>query len=89
MIDGSRAFGDVPIYLHAADRRWIMQSDPVIKLWNGETLLLLPEVTLIRCGGHFPGGTMLHWAKGADGRGVLCSSNMAFQFLPGIRPSST
>jgi len=34
-------------------------------------------VTLIRCGGHFPGGTVLHWAKGADGRGVLCSSDIA------------
>jgi hypothetical protein len=34
-------------------------------------------VTLIRCGGHFAGGTVLHWAKGADGRGVLCSSDIA------------
>jgi hypothetical protein len=33
-------------------------------------------VTLIRCGGHFPGGTVLHWAKGAGGRGVLCSSDI-------------
>jgi hypothetical protein len=39
--------------------------------------VLLPDVTLIRCGGHFPGGTVLHWAKGAGGRGVLCSSDIA------------
>jgi hypothetical protein len=76
MVEWSRAFGDVPIHLHAADRKWIMRSDKAIKLWEGETLPLLPGVTLIRGGGHFPGGTMLHWAKG-DGRGVLCSSDIA------------
>jgi hypothetical protein len=31
-------------------------------------------VTLIRCGGHFPGGTVLHWMKG--GRGVVCSGDI-------------
>src|SRR5207253_2652166 len=77
MVEWSRAFGGAPIYLHAADQRWIMRSDPAIKLWNGETLPLLPDVTLIRSGGHFPGGTMLHWAKGGGGRGVLCSSDIA------------
>jgi hypothetical protein len=77
MVEWSRAFGDVPIRLHAADQRWIMRPDPSIELWDGETLRLLPEVTLIRCGGHFAGGTVLHWSKGAGGRGVLCSSDIA------------
>ena len=63
MVEWSRAFGDVPIHLHAADRDWIMRPDPAIKLWEGETLALLPDVTLIRCGGHFPGGTVLHGAR--------------------------
>ena len=77
MVEWSRAFGDVPIHLHAADQRWIMRPDPSIQLWNGETQQLLPDVALIRCGGHFPGGTVLYWAKGAGGRGVLCSSDIA------------
>jgi hypothetical protein len=77
MVEWSRAFGDVPIHLHAADRDWIMRPDPAIKLWDGETLQLTPDVTMIRGGGHFPGGSMLHWAKGAGGRGVLCSSDIA------------
>jgi hypothetical protein len=77
MVEWSRAFGGVPIHLHAADREWIMRPDPAIKPWDGETLPLLPDVTLIRGGGHFPGGAMLHWAKGAGGRGVLCSSDIA------------
>jgi hypothetical protein len=77
MVEWSRAFGDVPIYLHVDDKKWIMRPDPSIKLWSGETLKLLPDVTLIRCGGHFAGGSVLHWAKGAGGRGVLCSSDIA------------
>jgi hypothetical protein len=77
MVEWSRAFGGIPIHLHADDRRWIMRPDPAVQLWKGETLKLMPDVTLIRCGGHFPGGTVLHWAKGAGGRGVLCSSDIA------------
>jgi hypothetical protein len=77
MVEWSRAFGDVPIHLHAADREWVMRPDPAIKWWDGDTLPLLPDVTLIRGGGHFPGGSMLHWAKGAGGRGVVCPADIA------------
>ena len=76
MVEWSRAF-DVPIRLHAADRAWVMRPDPAIEFWDGETLALLPDVTLVRGGGHFPGGAMLHWAKGAEGRGVVFSSDIA------------
>jgi len=71
----SRAFGDVPIHLHGDDAEWIQQPSEAISPWRGETLELLPDVTLIRCGGHFPGSCVLHWAKGADGRGVVCSGD--------------
>jgi hypothetical protein len=77
MGEWSRAFGGIPVHVHAADERWIMQPDPCVKLWQGETLNLMPDVTLIRGGGHFPGGAMLHWAKGAEGRGVVCASDIA------------
>jgi hypothetical protein len=73
MVDWAQAF-DVPVHLHAADRKWIMRNDPAIRPWDGDTLPLLPDVTLIRGGGHFPGGTVLHWAKG---QGVLLSSDIA------------
>ena len=53
------------------------RPDPAIRFWDGDTLNLLPDVTMIRGGGHFPGGSMLHWARGAGGRGVLCSSDIA------------
>ena len=76
MTEWSRAFGGVPIHLHAADRQWIMREDPAIRLWDGETKELLPGLILIRCGGHFPGGVVLHWADGAGGRGALLSGDV-------------
>ena len=52
-----------------------------IKFWQGESFELLKGVTLIRGGGHFPGGSMLHWAAGAGGKGVVCSADMAIANL--------
>src|SRR3954447_233911 len=66
MQDWSRAFGGVPIYLHAADRQWIMRPAPEIHLWDDETLEIAPGATLIRAGGHFAGGTVLHWSGTQD-----------------------
>jgi hypothetical protein len=77
MVEWSRALGNVPVHLHADDAAWVMRPDPCIKPWHGETFALLPGVTLIRGGGHFRGGTMLHWAAGAAGLGVLCSADIA------------
>src|SRR5262249_22579985 len=59
-----------------ADKQWIMRNDPAVQLWDGETNNLWDSVTLIRCGGHFEGGTVLHWAGGAAGRGVVCAGGI-------------
>jgi hypothetical protein len=77
MVEWSRAFGNATIHLHSADRDWVMRSDPAIKFWDGETFQLMPDITLVRGGGHFHGGTMLHFAKGAAGRGLVCSGDIA------------
>lgn len=73
----SRAFGDVPVLLHADDREWVTRSDPAIRFWEGETAKALPgsDLTLIRCGGHFPGSCVLHWPGGAAGRGALLTGD--------------
>jgi len=76
MVEWSRAFGGVPIYLHAADRKWVMRPDPAIVFWEGETYPLRDDLSLVRCGGHFDGGTVLHWPAGADGRGALLSGDI-------------
>ena len=68
MVEWSRAFGGIPIYLHADDREWEMRPDKAIVFWEGETWNLGESLTLIRCGGHFDGGSVLHWAAGAGGK---------------------
>jgi glyoxylase-like metal-dependent hydrolase (beta-lactamase superfamily II) len=55
---------DCPVYIHAADERWIMRPDPAIELWEGDVKELGEGLTLVRCGGHFAGGTVLHWEAG-------------------------
>ncbi len=76
MIEWSRAFDNAPIYLHASNREWVMRPDPSIVYWDSETYSLGDGLTLIRCGGHFPGSTVLHWADGAEGRSVLLTGDM-------------
>ena len=51
-------------------------AGPGDQFWDGETLQLWDGVTLVRCGGHFPGGTVLHWQGGADGKGIVCSGDI-------------
>ena len=75
MVEWSHTF-DCPIYLHAADRQWAMRADPAIEFWDGETKDIGHGLTLIHCGGHFEGGTILHWPDGADGKGLVLSGDI-------------
>jgi glyoxylase-like metal-dependent hydrolase (beta-lactamase superfamily II) len=53
-----------------------MRPDDTIRFWEGEENELASGITLYRCGGHFPGGTILHWREGAQGRGVLLTGDI-------------
>lgn len=75
LVEWSQAFSGIPIYLHAADRAWVTRRDPAMVFWEGISYPLAAGLTLIHCGGHFAGSTVLHWAAGAEGRGVLCTGD--------------
>jgi hypothetical protein len=75
MVEWSRAFGDAPIYIHEADRAWVMRPDRRIRFWTGHTHELPGDLTLVRTGGHFEGYQVLHWPSGAEGRGVLLAGD--------------
>jgi hypothetical protein len=77
MVEWAHRF-DCPVYIHAGDERWIMRPDPSIELWEGDVKELGDGLTLVRCGGHFDGGTVLHWAAGG---GVLLSGDIV-QVIP-------
>src|SRR5438128_11636442 len=75
MVDWAERF-DAQIFLHAADREWVMRKSSRIHFWEGTTLSLWDALTLINCGGHFEGGTVLHWLAGADGNGALLTGDI-------------
>lgn len=77
MIEWAERF-HAPVYLHEADHQWVMRLDKRITFWSGETLPLLDGVTLVRLGGHFAGGTVLHWPRGAEGRGALLTGDIIY-----------
>jgi glyoxylase-like metal-dependent hydrolase (beta-lactamase superfamily II) len=82
MADWAARF-ECPVLLHADDERWITRPDARIELWEGETRDLGHELTLVRCGGHFAGGTVLHWPDGAGGAGALLSGDIV-QVIPDV-----
>ncbi len=73
----SHALGNVPVLVADVDKGWIARPDPVIEIWRDDTELM-PGVTLAMIGGHFPGSSVVHWASGAGGKGVLLSSDTIF-----------
>jgi hypothetical protein len=53
-----------------------MRPDPAIEFWDGETKEIGSGLSLIRCRGHFEGGTVLHWSEGAGGKGAILSGDI-------------
>ena len=76
-VEWSHALGDVPVLVAEPDRHWVAREDPVIESWQGD-LEILPGLVLSQPGGHFPGSAVVHWAAGAEGRGVLLSGDTIF-----------
>jgi len=75
MVEWSEAFGGVPILLNDADKQWVNRASKNISFWRGDVHRLSSTVSLYRCPGHFPGSTVLHWAAGPEGKGVLLSGD--------------
>jgi hypothetical protein len=50
-----------------------------IQFWEGTTFSLWDDLTLINCGGHFEGGTVLHWpaaSRGGGSKGALLTGDI-------------
>jgi glyoxylase-like metal-dependent hydrolase (beta-lactamase superfamily II) len=75
VVEWSHALGHVPVFIHEDNQPWMPQPtprlDPVLNWWRGESLAVNPALTVVRCGGHFPGSSILHWHEGAAGKGAL------------------
>ena len=78
MVEWAEHF-DAQIFLHAKDRQWVMRESPRIHFWEGTTLSLWDGLTLINCGGHFEGGTVLYWPAASGGgrsKGALLTGDI-------------
>jgi hypothetical protein len=80
VVDWAEAF-NARVYLHAADRQWVVRTSPAIEHWDGSELDLHDGMRLINTGGHFDGGTMLHVPFLAEGRGALLTGDIV-QVIP-------
>jgi hypothetical protein len=76
IVEWSDAFG-ADILLPQADAHWLTRPSPAVRTWSG-TLTVLPGITLIQCGGHFPGSAVAHWAGAAGGKGALLAGDTIF-----------
>ncbi|HEY2133682.1 MAG TPA: MBL fold metallo-hydrolase [Acetobacteraceae bacterium] len=74
-VEWSHEFDSAPVHVHAMDRKYVTRLDPMVTFWEGDRLSLTEGITLVRCGGHFPGSAVLHWAQGAGGRGALLTGD--------------
>lgn len=75
MVEWAHTFG-AEVYLHEADRQWVMRPDPALRFWGGDRAELWGDLSLLRLGGHFEGGTVLHAPHAADGRGALLTGDI-------------
>jgi hypothetical protein len=83
MVEWAETF-NVPVLLHAADRQWVMRPHECIRFWEEDRLPLHDGMTLIRAGGHFDGGALLHVPAAADRKGALFSGDI-IQVVPDRR----
>jgi hypothetical protein len=70
----SHALEQAPILVCEPLLDWVQRPDAAITSWRGRHEIA-PGLVLHELGGHFIGSSLLHWADGADGRGVLLSSD--------------
>jgi hypothetical protein len=73
-VEWSHAFDHAPIYIPQADRDWVMRPDAAIRYWQ-ERAEPVAGVSLIQCGGHFEGSSVVHWQEGSGGKGALLTGD--------------
>lgn len=71
VVEWSHSLGGMPVLSHEDNRAFMPRPDSVIQWWQGESRQFNSELTMVHCGGHFPGSSVLHWKSGAGGKGAL------------------
>lgn len=74
-VEWAERFG-ASIYIHEDDRQWVTRHSDRIIFWSGDSLEIDGGVTLYRLGGHFHGGSVLHWENDVNKQGVLLTGDI-------------
>jgi hypothetical protein len=74
MIEWAKVF-DCPVYLHAADRQWVMDDSERIHFWEGGEMELWDGIRIIHAAGHFDGSAVLHIPAG---KGTLLTGDTIY-----------
>jgi hypothetical protein len=76
-LEWARVFG-CPVWLAEDEKEWLCRSEESSNLVRryiegpvGATQEIVQGVTAVKCGGHFPGSLVLHWAK----EKILCHAD--------------
>lgn len=83
-LDWAAAF-DCPVYLASDEQEWLCRTDTdkrrkFIDGPTGTAQEIVPGVTAIKCGGHFPGSLVLHWASAK----ILCLADTIMTVPSGL-----
>ncbi|MCD7035503.1 hypothetical protein LRR81_14755 [Metabacillus sp. GX 13764] len=67
---------DAKVLLHENDRHWVQRGSNFIQYWKGQSFPIHKNMILHCLGGHFPGGTVMEWREGNEGKGILFSGDI-------------
>lgn len=76
MAEWAEAF-QCPVYLHEKDRKWVMDESDRFRFWGQGQLELLPGITVIHLGGHFPGSSVLQYLS-PNGKSSLLTGDTLY-----------
>lgn len=75
MNEWAKAF-QCPIYIHEADREWVMDTAENIEFWKGNEYKLTKDATIIHTGGHFSGSAVLHHELNPLGKALFLGDSL-------------
>ena len=56
----SAAFENAPVYVNKLDEKWLGRKPGNLTLWSQDEFNLWDDIKLIKCGGHFPGASVMY-----------------------------
>jgi hypothetical protein len=66
---------DCPVYIHHRDEEFVSYKTDAIRFWEGNSLVLWDDISIVHTGRHFPGSCMLSVKRLSSGGTILCGDS--------------